>query len=77
MSQPGSVLQGELRQIVYTKNSGQDEGAKEPAQFVNWVRQGFVGPCAMDSVKAGCTLNAEKLVEAGAASFPVVDSDHP
>ena len=53
MSQPGSVSQGELWQIVDTKNSGQDEGAKEPAQFVNWFLQIFVGPCATDSVKAG------------------------
>ena len=75
MSQPGSVLQGELWQIVYTKNSGQDEGAKEPAQFVNWVRQGFVGPCALDSVKAGCTLNAENLPVAGAGCFPEVNTD--
>ena len=73
--QHGSVLQGKLWRIVYTRSSGQDEGAKELAQTVNWVRRGFVGPCAMDSVKAGCTLNAEKLVVAGAASFPEVDTD--
>ena len=75
MRQHGSVLQEKLWQIVYTRSSGQDEGANEPAQTVNWVRRGFVGPCAMDSVKAGCTVNAEKPVVAGAASFPEVDSD--
>ena len=75
MRQPGSVLQGELWQIVYTSSTGQDEGAKETAQTVSRERRGFLSPCPMHSVTAVVTLNVEHLVEAGAASFPEVDSD--
>ena len=75
MRQHGSVLTWEICQVVNSTIIWADEGAKETAQTALHGRVGFVGPCPVNSVTAIVTLNAEKLVHAGVASSPVVDSE--